>query len=262
MAYVTPPREADQAELWEACWAGDKAARSELIETNLQYVEIVVRKMFRGLPSHVDLDDVRSYGKLGLIRAVDLFDPAHRGGFGTYAVIRIRGMVLDELGRGSVDWAPRSLRRREREVARAREELSAECGRTVTEEEIGRRLGKDGCYVRQVLVEVSHSTFKSIQEAEISDAGGGDYVMEVADAGPAPEDSAIMSLTRERVQEWLLGLPTESQKIMALYYYYELTFTEIARRLDLPSTYVSQQHTRLILRLGQILREVLDLAGT
>src|SRR5215204_2243624 len=117
----------------------DEAVRNRLILTYAPLVKYVAGRLGSGLPAHVDDDDLVSYGLLGLIGAIERFDPDRDIKFETYALARIKGSIIDELR--SMDWVPRSVRSRAREIERAIGELESRLGRAPTDEEISGKLG-------------------------------------------------------------------------------------------------------------------------
>src|ERR1700756_773089 len=118
---------------------GDQAIRDRLILTYAPLVKYVAGRLGSGLPAHVDEGDLVSYGLLGLIAAIERYDPARDIKFETYAIARIKGSILDELR--SMDWVPRSVRSRAREIERAIAELEAKLGTAPTDEQIAEKIG-------------------------------------------------------------------------------------------------------------------------
>src|SRR4029453_7820152 len=117
----------------------DQKIRDRLILTYAPLVKYVAGRLGSGLPAHVDEGDLVSYGLLGLIGAIERYDPARDVKFETYAMARIKGQIIDELR--SMDWVPRSVRARARHIERAIGELEARLGRAPTDEEIAKKLG-------------------------------------------------------------------------------------------------------------------------
>ena len=133
----------DTQSLWlEFRRTKDKAIRDRLILTYAPLVKYVAGRLGSGLPAHVDEGDLVSYGLLGLIGAIERFDPDRDVKFETYAIARIRGAIIDELR--ALDWVPRSVRSRARDIERAITALEAKLGRAPTDEEIAQRLGVSG----------------------------------------------------------------------------------------------------------------------
>src|SRR4051794_11426471 len=135
---------ADQATDTRVLWqefkrTGDQAVRDRLILTYAPLVKYVAGRLGSGLPAHVDEGDLVSYGLLGLIGAIERFDPDRDIKFETYAIARIKGSIIDELR--SMDWVPRSVRARARDIERTIAGLEAKLGRAPTDEEIAKQLG-------------------------------------------------------------------------------------------------------------------------
>src|SRR6266576_2815845 len=127
-------------ELWlEFRRTGDQKIRDRLILTYAPLVKYVAGRLGSGLPAHVDEGDLVSYGLLGLIAAIERYDPGRDVKFETYAIARIKGSILDELR--AMDWVPRSVRSRAREIERAMTELESKLGRAPTDEEISAKVG-------------------------------------------------------------------------------------------------------------------------
>src|SRR5437588_7666844 len=118
---------------------GDQGLRDRLILTYAPLVKYVAGRLGSGLPAHVDEGDLVSYGLLGLIAAIERYDPERDVKFETYAIARIKGSILDELR--AMDWVPRSVRSRAREIERAMSELAAKTGRAPSDEEIAPKVG-------------------------------------------------------------------------------------------------------------------------
>src|SRR5881392_2897673 len=120
---------------------GDERARERLVVAYSPLVKFIAGRMASGLPSHVEEADLISYGLLGLIAAIDRFEPEREIKFETFAVARIKGAIIDELR--SLDWVPRSVRARARDVEKAHAALEGELGRAPTDEEMAARLHMD-----------------------------------------------------------------------------------------------------------------------
>src|SRR5690349_23642103 len=133
----------------------DKAMRVRLILTYAPLVKYVAGRLGSGLPAHVDEGDLVSYGLLGLIGAIERYDPERDVKFETYAIARIKGSIIDELR--AMDWVPRSVRSRARDIERAIGELEAKLGRVPTDEEIATKLGLTQEELDESLSEISRS---------------------------------------------------------------------------------------------------------
>jgi RNA polymerase sigma factor for flagellar operon FliA len=240
----------------DALWAeykrtGDQAARDRLILTYAPLVKYVAGRLGSGLPAHVDEGDLVSYGLLGLIGAIERFDPARDIKFETYAIARIKGSIIDELR--SMDWVPRSVRARARDIERTIAALEAKLARAPTDEEIAGSLGITEEEFQDSLMEISRTSIAALDELWTSSSHGGDPVAlidTIPDPGAA-EPQAAMAHTelREALGEAIARLPEREKLVVTLYYYEELTLREIGEVLGVTESRVSQLHTKAILRL-------------
>ncbi len=242
-------------EIWERCCQNEdhearQDARRELVDIYARIVKYVAGRMAIGLPHYVEFNDLISAGLLGLIQAIDNFDPNRGIKFETYAIPRIRGSILDELR--SQDWFPRSLRRKAKQLEEAYSSLEVRLGRPATDAEVAKRLEIDLSELDGMVGEVSIATIMSLD----ADTGGddsegsstlGDYL-----ADPRTED-AEQVIARQEMKD-LIGdrmseLPEKEQLVLVLYYYEELTLKEIGEILAVTESRVCQIHTKAILRL-------------
>jgi len=228
----------------------DLAVRDRLILTYAPLVKFVAGRVGASLPSHVDEQDLVSYGLLGLIGAIERFDPGREIKFETFAMARIRGAIIDELR--SLDWVPRSVRTRAREIERAIAALEKEYLRAPTDEEIARKLGVTGPELEESLHEIARSSIAALDELW-SPTGSGDQIALIDtiedESGPDPELSLEQGEVREALAEAISDLPEREKLVVTLYYYEELTLREIGEVLGVTESRVSQLHTKAILRL-------------
>src|SRR5256885_6378352 len=152
----------------------DPALRDRLILTYAPLVKYVAGRLGSGLPAHVDEGDLVSYGLLGLIGAIERYEPDRDVKFETYAIARIKGAIIDELR--SLDWVPRSVRSRAREIERAIAELEAKLGRAPEDEEIATRVGITVPELEDSLTEISRSSIAALDELWTMSGEGGDQV--------------------------------------------------------------------------------------
>ncbi len=228
----------------------DPALRDRLILTYAPLVKFVAGRLGAGLPQHVDEQDLASYGLLGLIGAIERFDPEREIKFETYAIARIKGAIIDELR--SLDWVPRSVRTRAREIERAIAELERSLMRAPTDEEIAAKLGCSTEDLEDSLAEISRSSMAALDELW-TPSGGGDAVSLIDTiedtTGPDPEFSLEQTEMREALGEAIARLPEREKLVVTLYYYEELTLREIGEVLGVTESRVSQLHTKAVLRL-------------
>jgi RNA polymerase sigma factor FliA len=230
---------------------GDKALRDRLILTYAPLVKYVAGRLGSGLPAHVEDDDLVSYGLLGLIGAIERFDPDRDIKFETYAIARIKGAIIDELR--SMDWVPRSVRARARDIERAIADLERKLMRAPNDEEIASKLGVSEEEFQESLLEISRSSIAALDELWVGSSGTGEAVslMETIEDPQAPEPQQSMAQTelREALGESIARLPEREKLVVTLYYYEELTLREIGEVLGVTESRVSQLHTKAILRL-------------
>ena len=239
-------------QLWRSYRArpDDKALRDRLILTYAPLVKYVAGRLGSGLPAHVEEEDLVSYGLLGLIGAIERYDPDRDVKFETYAIARIRGAIIDELR--SMDWVPRSVRARARQIERAIAELEAKLGRAPNDDEIAGKLGLTEDELDSSLSEISRSSIAALDELWTVSAGGNQIALidTIEDTqGPNPQSMLAETELKEAIGEAIARLPEREKLVVTLYYYEELTLREIGEVLGVTESRVSQLHTKAILRL-------------
>ena len=244
-------RREDDAELWTKFLANrDPALRENLIMRYVPLVHFVLHRLGLSPAIGPDYEDLASQGLLGLIDAVDRYDPAHGTQFSTYATLRVRGQVLDQLR--AFDWLSRSARRRTREVQNAISVLWGQFQRPPTDEELAAHLNLDLAKLRQALVEADHVILSLDAD---NDADTEEVSLHELLADEEHEDNADPSETwnksdlRASLAEMIKSLPEREQLILSLYYYEDLTLKEIGKVLDLSESRVCQLHARAMLSL-------------
>jgi RNA polymerase sigma factor for flagellar operon FliA len=241
----------DTQSLWlEFRRTQDKALRDRLILTYAPLVKYVAGRLGSGLPAHVDEGDLVSYGLLGLIGAIERYDPERDIKFETYAMARIKGAIIDELR--ALDWVPRSVRSRAREIERAIAELESRLGRAPTDEEIARKIGISVDELEESLTDISRSSIAALDELW-SATGEGDQIslLDTLEdtSGPRPAEALDETELREALADAIARLPEREKLVVTLYYYEELTLREIGEVLGVTESRVSQLHTKAVLRL-------------
>jgi RNA polymerase sigma factor for flagellar operon FliA len=228
----------------------DQKLRDRLILTYAPLVKYVAGRLGSGLPAHVDDDDLVSYGLLGLIGAIERYDPDRDVKFETYAIARIKGSIIDELR--AMDWVPRSVRSRARDIERAIAELEARLRRAPTDEEISKKLGVTEDGLNESLTEISRTSISALDELWTVSAGGDQIALidTIEDTqGPNPQAALAETELKEAIGEAIARLPEREKLVVTLYYYEELTLREIGEVLGVTESRVSQLHTKAILRL-------------
>jgi RNA polymerase sigma factor for flagellar operon FliA len=225
------------AELWQGYKAtGDLELRNRLVVQYSPLVKYVAGRVRSGLPQSVEQSDLISEGVIGLMDAIDRFEPDRGLQFQTFAVPRIRGAMVDSLR--SSDWVPRSLREKKRDIERAQAALETKLGRTPSDGEVAGELGISVADLRESYRKVSYTNVASIDELGLSDElvptapdGTGD-----ADLGPELLEAVSQLAERDRI-------------IVALYYFEGLTLAEIGQVLGVTESRVSQLHTKVTMTL-------------
>ncbi len=230
---------------------GDQRARERLVVAYSPLVKYVAGRMGAGLPAHIDEADLISYGLGGLIAAIERFDTSRDVRFETYAITRIKGAILDELR--ALDWVPRSVRARARQIERAHVKLEAKLQRAPTEEELAAELELSIEDFRDALLEIANTSISALDELWSSSDSSGDSISlldTLRDPGAVdPEHIVDQNELRDRVAEAVDRLPEREKLVIALYYYENLTLREIGEVLRVSESRVSQLHTKAVLGL-------------
>ena len=253
--------EVDVDRLWtEYKSSGDRHVRDQLIVRYSPLVKYVAGRMGTNLPGHVDEADLISYGLTGLISAIERFDLSREIKFETYAITRIRGAIIDELR--TLDWVPRSVRARAREIERANQRLEAKLQRAPSDEEMANELGITVAEFNEALVQISTSTLVALDELWNTNDSSGDQVSlldTIPDRGAAdPQAMVDQGELRDRIADAIAALPEREKLVIALYYYENLTLREVGEVLGVTESRVSQLHTKAVLRLRSKLGGELD----
>jgi RNA polymerase sigma factor for flagellar operon FliA len=232
---------------------GDERARERLVVAYSPLVKFIAGRMASGLPSHVEEADLISYGLLGLIGAIERFDPDREIKFETFAVARVKGAIIDELR--SLDWVPRSVRARARDVEKAHAELEAQFQRAPTDEEMAAKLNVGIDEFNDSLLEIANSSVLALDDLwTFADPEGGGGQISVLDtihdpSAVDPEIEAQASELKDRLADAIESLPERERLVVALYYYENLTLREIGEVLGVTESRVSQLHTKAVLGL-------------
>jgi RNA polymerase sigma factor for flagellar operon FliA len=239
-------------ELWRRYKAtGDEKARERLVVAYSPLVKYVGGRMASGLPAHVEEADLISYGLVGLISAIQRFEPERDIKFETYAITRIKGAIIDELR--SLDWVPRSVRSRAREIERANSKLEHQLQRAPSDEEMATELDITVEEFQEALLQISNSTVAALDELwTVSDTSGDQVsLLDTLQDPDAPDPAQVMDATdmKDRVADAIARLPEREKLVVALYYYENLTLREIGEVLGVTESRVSQLHTKAVLRL-------------
>lgn len=241
--------------LWEKFTASrDPEARRLLLEQYIGLVHHIARQIGRQLSGDVELDDLVSAGTLGLVGALEGFDPDRGLAFSTYATPRIRGSILDELR--SRDWVPRSVRNRRRRMDAAIEELEARLGRAPEPREVAQLLNIDLDTYWRWREDVDGGVLVSLNGTARRDNGSAAALDEVLRDPNHVEPHETLSRDEEilTLREAIAELPAKERSVLALYYYEELRLREIAEILHLTESRISQIRTQALKRLRERIR--------
>ncbi len=223
--------------------------RERLIISYLHLVRYVVSRLPITLPVSIAHEDLISYGTMGLMEAVERFDPSRGLKFETYAVTRIRGSIIDQLR--FQDWIPRGVRKRSKELGEAMQALEERLGRTPTNDELAEELGVEKTKLKTMLAE-SNNLVLSLDEKWGNDSEGskGSLIDTVEDkSSPDPEGELEVIELRARLAESISSLPEREKLLIALYYHENMTLKEIGEVICVSESRVCQLHAQAILRL-------------
>ncbi|THB66704.1 MAG: RNA polymerase sigma factor WhiG, partial [Spirochaetaceae bacterium] len=226
------------------------AIRDHLIRQYSPLVKYVAGKVAVGMPQNVEFDDLVGYGVFGLFDAIEKFDPDKHVKFKTYAVTRIRGAIFDELR--SIDWVPRSVRQKSREVEQVVRDLEASLGRSASDQEIAKAMGVSPKEFEKTMMKISGTSILSLNDVWYS--GDDSDKLSLADSiesSPSLNPDVIVEKDEIRrvIVQAIQELPEKEKKVLVLYYYEDLTLKEIGAILQVTESRISQLHTRAIMRL-------------
>ena len=237
-----------------------QTSRDDLILQHLPQVHHIAQAILARLPAHAEIDDLLGAGALGLLDAVEKFDPSRSVKFRTYAELRIRGAILDSLR--DLDWAPRSLRKKSREIGNLCKELEQSLGRPPADTELAEAMNVTLEQFYELSSRIHGMTAPgSLQEAVSPDD---DSVGEIRDdfAATPPEMDPFFQCHKaevnQLVQDAIDRLPRRERLVVALYYYDEMTVKEIGKVLGVKESGVSQIRTKALHRLRTRLKRVVN----
>jgi RNA polymerase sigma factor for flagellar operon FliA len=246
---ISDPRPTAQ-ELWQRYHQGsDGPVENALVEQYLPLVRSVLGRLAMNLPEHVDQDDLRSAGLLGLLQALRNFDPACGTSFETYARLRVRGSMLDELRR--MDWVPRAVHEKARKIRDTMVRLEQALGRVAADAEVARALQLSSSEYAALLNEVRPATFVCLDAVCSTESGETSTWSEML---PDPaEDGPVEQVSRNELKEIVLRrlteLPANQRKVVAFYYGEDLRLREIAEVLGVTESRVCKIHSEAILSI-------------
>ena len=230
----------------------NKTLRDQLILQYIYLTRYVVGRVKVALPPTFSYEDISSYGIEGLIDAVEKYTPKMGARFETYALVRIRGNIIDKVR--SQDFLPRSVRRKIRDVKEAQEELKKQFGRVATNSEIANYLGIEKEKVEQLLAD--DTTITSIYDKKGASDGDIEIIDTIEDSRTlAPHEELEEKDVKKELEEALKRLPERERTIMVLYYHENMTLKEIGDTINVSESRVSQLHAQAIMKLKNLLSE-------
>ena len=243
--------ENEEHELWiKYKQKKDQKIRDYFVRQYAPLVKYVAGKVAIGMPHNVEFDDLVGFGVFGLFDAIEKYDPEKHVKFKTYAVTRIRGAIYDELR--SIDWVPRSVRQKTKEIEETVHTLESTLGRSASDLEIAAKMGVSIKDLHKTMQKISSSSIISLNDLWYS--GEENDRVSIVDSIESPsslnpdiivEKDEIKRVIVQAISE----LPDKEKKVLVLYYYEDLTLKEIGKVLEVTESRISQLHTKAIMRL-------------
>lgn len=235
-----------------------KSDRQRLLEDHLHMVKIIAYQVAVNLPPHVDVNDLIGAGMVGLLESVDRFDAARGVQFNTYASMRVRGAILDELR--SMDWMTRSMRDKSNNLERAYGEIERRTGRPAEIEDVAKTLHITTGELHSMLSEVAALSVVNLEDLGVGSRNDAMDILEcIKDPNAVdPLVAAKLAELKRVVVEAVEALPEKEKVIISLYYYEELTLKEIGRVLEITESRVCQLHSQMMHRLKASLKRFMN----
>ncbi|WP_313756541.1 FliA/WhiG family RNA polymerase sigma factor [Tissierella sp.] len=222
----------------------DKELKKILIENYINLVKIVAGRMYNFYGSKIEYDDLLGYGVLGLIDSIDKFDITKNIKFETYAQIRIKGAIIDNIRK--LDWIPRSLRKKSKDIQNSISFLENKLGRSPTNDEISNHLNISLNELELILSDISTFNVSSLEELLLTN---GDYFLESQTNTNLPEEIYEAEEIKNILAISIDSLNKNERLVISLYYYEELTYKEIGNIMGLSESRISQIHSKAILNI-------------
>jgi len=243
--------EIDENDVWkEYVKTKNSDIRDYFIKKYAPLVKYVAGKVAVGMPHNVEFDDLVSYGTFGLLDAIEKYNPAKEVKFKTYAMTRVRGAIFDELR--TIDWIPRSIRQKAKQVEKIIVELENKLGRTVEDEEIALELDIPIDEFYLLVSKISGTSLVSLNDVWHGNDDSDELSFLETIESPSNMNPDVM-VEREEIKNLIIEsikkLPEKEKKVIVLYYYEDLTLKEIGEVLEVTESRVSQLHTKAIMRL-------------
>ena len=233
--------------------------KEQIVLEHTPLIRYIVNRIAVRLPSHIDLDDLHNTGVIGLMDAIEKYDPEKNCKFKTYAEFRIKGAILDQLR--SLDWVPRSVRQKSRRLERAYGEVEQRLGRSATEEEVADSLGLQIDKFHELMNQVRGISLVNLEEIRGNGPDGdrtgsfADIIEDVTSENPFA--SFKLSEMKQLIADTIGGLPEKERLVISLYYYEDLNMKEIGSILGITESRVCQIHTKAVGRLRAKLRSAM-----
>ena len=243
--------EKTEEELWKAYKKSkDPKIRDAFVRQYAPLVKYVAGKIAISMPHNVEFDDLVGFGVFGLFDAIKKFDPDKHVKFKTYAVTRIRGAIFDELR--SIDWVPRSVRQKSREIEDTMRHLESSLGRAASDRELAGAMGVSVKEFEKTMLKISGTSILSLNDVWYT--GEDNDKVSIADSIESPQSLNPETIVEKDEMKRVIAqaineLPEKEKKVLVLYYYEDLTLKEIGKVLEVTESRVSQLHTKAIMRL-------------
>lgn len=220
--------------------------REKLVHQYLPLVKVVAGRIAMGMPQYVERDELISNGYFGLLEAIERFDPKRGFKFETYAVVRVRGAILDAIR--AQDWIPVSVRQKARSYTQVLAELEQKMGRSATDEELAAAMNMNSQEFGQFIGQLQATTVMPLEDYTQGDS--------LSDSAESPSEQAEIGEVKDTLISSIDKLPEKERIVVSLYYYEGLTLKEISLILKLSEARISQLHTKAVFRLRGALTRI------
>jgi len=250
------PQVLQKEDIWmEYRRTGDVGIRNEILLSYVHIVKYIAQRMIPSYRGYLELDDLMNYGIIGLMDAIEKFDPSMGVKFETYASLRVKGAIIDQLRK--LDWIPRGIRKKVKNIMECYEMIEAQSGKPATDDEVAAKLNMSVEELRKVLDESYTFNVISLDE-QIMNAVKWDNNLQAEDTNPEHKYAAkeLKEILAEAIEE----LNDKERMVITLYYYEELTLKEIGKVLGVSESRISQILSKTLLKLRAKLERLLNSA--